>query len=331
MGTLISVILCTHNPRPDYLRRTLDALQNQTLPLDKWELLLIDNASRERLAAVWNISWHPHGRHIREEKLGLTPARLCGISEARASLLVFVDDDNVLAPDYLERAAALPTRFPFIGAFGAGTLQPEFEVPPPAELMSRVGLLALRIMPSTVWSNNVDDFRCIPWGAGLCVTHEVANVFHSLIERFNASSVIGRQGTHLFSGEDDVFSWAAVTAEQGFGVFPELTITHLISAGRLKRSYFLRLHRDHAFSHGVLLYLRAGVRPERLESAAYIRLLLHGIRNGLFSMRCNWAEAQGHLSAVRFIVENQLSSIDLRKPGCEISAEGSRPVVSGHC
>ena len=42
----ISAIICTHNPRPDYLRRVLDALKAQTLPKEQWELLLIDNASK---------------------------------------------------------------------------------------------------------------------------------------------------------------------------------------------------------------------------------------------------------------------------------------------
>src|ERR1022692_4717847 len=97
-----SVIICTHNPRPDYLRRTLDALKAQTLPKEQWELLLIDNASKEPLADTWDLSWHPQARHIREEALGLTRARLCGISQSKGELLVFVDDDNVLSADYLE-------------------------------------------------------------------------------------------------------------------------------------------------------------------------------------------------------------------------------------
>jgi glycosyltransferase involved in cell wall biosynthesis len=41
----LSVIICTHNPRKDYLERVLKALQEQTLPSESWELLLIDNAS----------------------------------------------------------------------------------------------------------------------------------------------------------------------------------------------------------------------------------------------------------------------------------------------
>src|SRR5271155_5863652 len=98
----LSAIICAHNPREDYLRRVLDGLRAQTLPLEQWELLLIDNASGVSVADRFDLSWHPLGRHIREEELGLTPARLCGMKESKAEILVLVDDDTVLDPDYLE-------------------------------------------------------------------------------------------------------------------------------------------------------------------------------------------------------------------------------------
>src|SRR5437867_11640557 len=98
----VSVIICTHNPRPDYLRRVLDALKAQTLPMEQWELLLIDNASSEGLVDVWDLSWHPSAHHIRENELGKTPSVLRGIKESAGELLVLVDDDNVLAPDRSE-------------------------------------------------------------------------------------------------------------------------------------------------------------------------------------------------------------------------------------
>ena len=103
----ISVIICTHNPRPNYLRRVLDALRRQTLPMDQWEVLIIDNASRGRLtAATWDLSWHPRARIVREEEIGLSVARMRGMKEAAADILVFVDDDNVLDPDYLMQLLA---------------------------------------------------------------------------------------------------------------------------------------------------------------------------------------------------------------------------------
>ena len=80
----ISVVLCTHNPRADYLDRVLVGLRRQTLSFQRWALLLIDNASNEPLANRFDIGWHPNGRHVREDELGLTPARLRGIAESVA-------------------------------------------------------------------------------------------------------------------------------------------------------------------------------------------------------------------------------------------------------
>jgi hypothetical protein len=104
---VISVIVCTHNPVEGYLRRALDALRAQTLPLAQWELLLVDNGSNETPVPVWDLSWHPNARHIREDKLGLSFARRRGVGEAQGDLVVFVDDDNVLAPDYLDQAKSI--------------------------------------------------------------------------------------------------------------------------------------------------------------------------------------------------------------------------------
>jgi len=148
----ISVIVCTRNPRGDYLHRVLEALNAQTLPKNNWELLVVDNASNERLADSLRLSWHPRARHIREDNLGLTSARMRGITEACGELLVFVDDDNVLAPDFLEKARTLYAQRPDLGAFGAGSLEPEFEVRPPSEILPRIRLLALRTVSSARWT-----------------------------------------------------------------------------------------------------------------------------------------------------------------------------------
>src|SRR5215831_16568684 len=118
----ISVIICSHNPRSDYLSRTLEGLRKQTLPKDRWELLLIDNASIDPLSLAWDLSWHPNGRHILENELGLTQARLRGMREASADLLVFVDDDNVLDISYLSRAIEINHNWPVLGTWGSGVI-----------------------------------------------------------------------------------------------------------------------------------------------------------------------------------------------------------------
>ena len=169
----VSVIVCTHNPDADYFPRVLAALRRQSLPAAAWELLVIDNASAAPLAGPIDLCWRGDTRIIREETLGLTPARLRGIAEARADLLVFVDDDNVLDADYLEVALRVAADKPFLGAW-SGQCEPEFAAPPPPWLRRYWGHLALRQVDRDIWSNLAREPETAPCGAGLCIRRDAA-------------------------------------------------------------------------------------------------------------------------------------------------------------
>jgi glycosyltransferase involved in cell wall biosynthesis len=328
MPPRVSVVLCTHNPRDDYLRRTIASLQQQSLARDAWELVLVDNASRRPLASSWDLSWHPAARHVREDQLGLTHARLRGIAESEGNMIVFVDDDNVLDAGYLAAAIELRCSHPHLGVFGAGRLEPEFEVPPPATLRSRLPLLALRTIGQDRWSNNPGDASSLPWGAGLCVTRSVAGSYAQLLRRLDVSTHLGRRGGQLLSGEDDLFSWAAAIGGCGFGIFPALALTHLIAASRLTGDYFVRLVEGHAFSHGVLDHLLSDrrPRPEPLPLSA-ARLAVHGLRHGLVSMRCRWAERAGQLRALAFIEARRLRALSLAPVADDARSVQGNPAV----
>lgn len=297
----LSVIICAHNPREDYLRRTLASLRGQLLDKTEWEFLLIDNGSTPPLGEAWDLRWHPQGRCVQEGEIGLTAARLRAIREAKGQLLIFVDDDNVLSPDYLSVAVATMAAHPFLGVVGAGVLAPEFEVKPSSTVKEMLPQLALRTVQVSHWSNNVMDSPTLPWGAGLCVRREVAQHYLTLVEALTTASVLDRRGQQLFCGGDDLFSWAGVELGYGFGIFPELRITHLISAGRVEANYLLRLVHDHSFSHGILRYLLVGAKPQPFGLARRVHFLLHGIRNGSFSMKCHFETARGESDAIEFI------------------------------
>jgi glycosyltransferase involved in cell wall biosynthesis len=309
VSVVLSVIICTHNPKPAYLRRVMTALQQQTLAAERWELIVVDNASGTPVADDWDIVWHPRGIHVKEDALGLTHARLCGIRTSTAPLLTFVDDDNVLAPDYLENVLRIGQQYPFLGVFGAGNLEPQFEREPAAELRPFLRLLALRSVPRETWSNHLTDWESFPWGAGLCARRGVALEFVKLIALFDASNVLGRRGDQLFCAEDDLFSWAAARINLGFGIFPELRLKHLIPAARLSREYILRLVRAHSYSHGVLQFLLTGATPPQGNLLSAGRTLAHGIRRGVFSMMCRHASLRGALDAARFIRQHGLRTI----------------------
>ncbi len=236
----LSVIICTHNPKPAYLRRALTAVQTQTLPLEQWELLLVDNASNEPLASIWDLSWHPQARHVREARLGLTPARLRGIAEVRSDLLVFVDDDNLLRCDFLARALEIAREFPWIGAWG-GNVVGEFEQPVPGWARPHLHALALRDVDRDYWSNYLVDNRSLPFGAGLCVRKPVAAAYVRALADRPASMDLDRKGTSLVSAGDIDLALTAYDAGYGTGMFQRLHITHLIPKTRLTVDYLCRL------------------------------------------------------------------------------------------
>jgi glycosyltransferase involved in cell wall biosynthesis len=309
--TKISVIVCSHNPRSDYLSRVLNAVKLQRFPAESWELLLIDNGSTDPLAASFDLSTQLcRARHLREEDVGLTPARVRGIREAEGELLIFADDDNILHPDYLERAWDVASRYQHVGVFGAGTLEPEFETEPSRQVLSRVSLLAIRTAPVAMWSNNLQDASCIPWGAGLCVRRDIAKQYVGLIEQLRSVEVLDRRGEQLFSGGDDLFSWVAIAHGYGFGIFPELCVLHLIDKRRLDPQYLVRLIHHHSFSQHVLAHLLGADRTwaDGWQDST-TRILLHGLRRGPFSMRCRWAALTGAKRADNFIAQKNLQPL----------------------
>jgi glycosyltransferase involved in cell wall biosynthesis len=314
--TQLSVIICTHNPKRDYLARVLAALAAQTLPAAQWELLLIDNASDERLALPDELAWHPRARLIREDTVGLTPARLRGIAESAGDLLLYVDDDNVLAPDYLRTAIDLFDSHPFLGAIGAGVLEPEFAVPPPPQLGPYLASLALRASPRASWSSNPSDRASVPWGAGLCVTRPVAEAYLRLVEQLGADALLDRRGQRLFGNGDVAFSWAAAETGKGFGVFPQLRATHLIRAERLTPSYLLRLARDSTFSNAVSDYLVLGIAPSGASQRwkELLRILSRALRRGPLALRMGWACLRGTDQARTIIEQRRLRPLSTRPP-----------------
>jgi glycosyltransferase involved in cell wall biosynthesis len=313
--TRLSVVICTHNPKADYLQRVLDALAAQTLPVSQWDLLLIDNASEDSLAARFDLSWHPRARVVREDTLGLTPARLRGIRESDGDLLVYVDDDNVLAPDYLITARELFHAHPFLGVIGAGALEPEFVVEPGPELLPYIGLLALRSYAQPVWSSNPADGTCVPWGAGLCVARPVALAYEPLARQLDAHGLLDRRGQHLYGAGDVAFSWAALLVGKGFGVFPALRATHLIRAERVTRQYLLRMAFDGTYSNAVSDYLFLGIAPggtvHRWEQL--LRLPLIALRRGPFAMRMGWARVRGADRARALIKQQGMQPLRLER------------------
>ncbi len=120
MGALkISVVVPTY-ARPEALRRGLDGLATQTLPSDRFEVIVVDDGSpvppRDVVAAFE--SRYPI-RLLTKENGGLASARNAGAAAASGDLLLFLDDDILPCPEFLEAHLAAHEAHPKAVALGA--------------------------------------------------------------------------------------------------------------------------------------------------------------------------------------------------------------------
>jgi glycosyltransferase involved in cell wall biosynthesis len=270
MSPHLTVAICTYNPRRDYLSRVMTALQRQTLPLADWDLLIIDNASAPPVADWLDISWHPRGRIVVEPHQGLTPARLRAYREAQTEILAFVDDDNVLAADYLQQGLSILNKFPKLGAIG-GKCLPEFEQPP-AEWFQDVGIpLGLRDFGDEskihFWANQATQANSdrqypawAPIGAGLMVNKVALATYCENLDKDPRRLALDRTGNSLTSGGDNDLIMTLLEQGWAVGYFPQLSLLHLIAAGRLNPDYLRRMNRDSCRSWVQVLDLH-GLRP----------------------------------------------------------------------
>lgn len=256
----VSVIIPAHNPRPDFMARVLAALRAQTLDRSRWELLLVDNASQVPLASLYDLSWHRQGHHIREEKLGLTPARLAGIARARADLIVMVDDDNELFADYLETALRLSETYPFIGVWG-GQVFAEFEDPGNYFARMYPGAFTARSFAENQWTNRKRDYAIMPIGAGLCIRRDVLKRYAEICTADPRRQMLDRTGTRLLTCGDLDIVFTACDIGYGKALFHELKLTHLIPLKRLCEAFVLGNAEGNQYSATLQNFLIDGSLP----------------------------------------------------------------------
>src|SRR5207237_3386460 len=121
-------------------------------------------------------------RVVNEPRPGQIHARCCGIREAAADLLVFVDDDNHLDPDYLERAVNIAAQNQSLGAFG-GVSRLLTDVRPPEWMTPLLAYIAVRDYgPEVITSNENQWGKWEPIGAGMVVRKSVGGAFVNLLE-----------------------------------------------------------------------------------------------------------------------------------------------------
>lgn len=99
---LISIIIPVYNATP-YLRRCMDSVLRQTL--QDWEIMLVDDGSTDDSGVLCDeyAEKYQNIKVYHKKNQGASLARKYGFSKVQGDYVTFVDSDDIVEDDYLER------------------------------------------------------------------------------------------------------------------------------------------------------------------------------------------------------------------------------------
>jgi glycosyltransferase involved in cell wall biosynthesis len=228
----LDVVICTYNNAPR-LAECLQSLATQQVSSEiRWRVLIVDNNCRDDTPAVV-ARWAPEipapVQTVHETRQGLNPARLRGICSGDGDWIAFIDDDCVLAADWIEQASRFAQEHPDAGAFG-GRIQLRWMDPPPPWADGYGYAFAETDLGETPYRRD--------WlaGAGMVLRRAALNAIGWTDRQF----VQDRIGRRLVSG-GDVELGLRIAAQFEVWYAPACRLEHVIPPARTARRYLRRL------------------------------------------------------------------------------------------
>lgn len=234
---MISVIICTYN-RDKYIYNVLKSIAQGSLGTNRYEIVLIDNNCTDRTrpeverfcADFPDVTLN----YYVETKQGLSHARNRGIRESKGDLLVYVDDDATVNPDYLATYSNWFEQHPETDAAG-GPIIPHYETGAEPKWMT---YFIKRLLTGYLYfGNKPGPFpgKNYPGGGN-------AAYRSSVFEKVGLYNVeLGRNGNNLGGGEEkDIFDKMSRHGMQ-FTYLPDAILYHSIPGYKLEPDYFNRL------------------------------------------------------------------------------------------
>lgn len=245
----MSLVTCAYNPDERLLKRVYDAVTALRVPAG-WEVeyLVVDNNSTKPVAdlalsraLVQNHSW---ASVIFMPKPGLVHARAAGAAASRGEKIVFIDEDNEPAADYLVALTELFGEHPEVGIWGPGMVEVEF-VGNPEPWAAKNGLEKFQQlnMTETKISAQPLGFAFLPYGTGMAVDRAIFEHYQANVEKsYSEAAAQGRLGKVLVSSEDVELSYTAAAFGRSVGRSPKLSLKHLINEKKSNFAYLKRLY-----------------------------------------------------------------------------------------
>jgi len=227
-----TVAICTYN-RAKVLPYAIRAALNQSMDCNQYEVLVVDNNCTDETQNVIKtfMETHPNIRTVSEKQQGLSFARNRAYSEARGDIIVYIDDDAEMCPDYLNGLKKVFDEEKNIGAVG-GPIEvgwlgsvPEWYEPGLDRAFNYLYYGSFRMKLR---------YPRMIYGTNMAFTV-------SLLKKIGGFRTnLGRIGEHLLSGED-VEIMLRIQEDEHLQIIyePVLKVRHLVSPERLSPEYIM--------------------------------------------------------------------------------------------
>jgi glycosyltransferase involved in cell wall biosynthesis len=227
----VSVIVATKDRGP-MIDETISSLIDQNYPKSEYEVVIVDNRSapeNQKLLMDYYARYPETIRYFREENLGLSNARNCGIRNSVGDILVFIDDDAVAPRYWLKHIVNAFNDEPGAYAVG-GRVIARFTTEPPEWLDARLGMFI----------SNFDHgnsrirlyYNEYPRGANMAFRREAFDRYGCFLDCF------GRKGASLMSYEEIELCYRIEKAGHAILYIPDADVYHLIRGDRLNDEWF---------------------------------------------------------------------------------------------
>jgi glucosyl-dolichyl phosphate glucuronosyltransferase len=313
----VSVIICAYTmERLDAIRRAVASVQGQSAPVDEIVVVVDHNGELEhrlKLALTGVTVVANDGR------AGLSSARNCGVRESAGDLLLFLDDDAELDPDWVRAMLSQMVEGDVLGLNGRIIPHWAYEKPRwfPEEFLWVVGCTMPHSQPGPV--RNL-------FGAAMCVRREVFAKIGGFDPR------LGRTTSMLPGGcEETEFCIRAARwfPHAQFLLIDGLSCRHLVPTDRSSLSYLCKRCFAEGISKATVSQLRNVGQSLSAEWDYALRILPLGVLANLKEL-CGgdgWAGARASAIVLAFVatvlgfmygrVFGKLPSTDLRLRAAE--------------
>jgi glucosyl-dolichyl phosphate glucuronosyltransferase len=239
-GVFVTVLICTRD-RAETLERTLESLLcPANLKVERWDIVVVDNGSRDHTAHVcqaFRERFPDHFSFCIEKRPGKSNALNTGVAVAKGDVIAFTDDDVTCAPDYLQAIRTVFNQYPVDAVQGRIVL--ECEGGHPVWLDRLLGL-------TVGWREDATEFTDLQ--GTLCGSNMVVKA--EVLRRVGAF-LPGLGPGAIGLGEETELTLRMRNAGYRLGFAPQILAWHHLPKKRLTRSFirrrFFQQGRAHAY------------------------------------------------------------------------------------